>query len=411
MAGDDNIARLQSRIDLAIHTGAEGAALLDSVRQFLRRFVAYPSDHASVAHTLWIAHTHLMEVWESTPRIAFLSPEPGSGKTRALEITELLVPRPVASINATPAYLFRKVSDEDGPPTILFDEIDTLFGAKAKEHEEVRGLLNAGHRRGATAGRCVVKGKIVETEELPAYCAVAIAGLGNLPDTILSRSVVIKMRRRAPNETVEPFRRRLFEAAGRALRDGLAAWCERVATTIPNAWPVLPDSVTDRNADIWEALIAVADAAGSQWPGIARVAAVSFVSDSLAGTPSLGVKLLADIRSAFGSVLLFTSCDLIRALIDQDESPWGDLRGSALDSRKLSRFLQPYGIKSKVIRQGERTLRGFSREDFFDAWQRYLPAKETPTGGETSETEETRVVPTVTVGNITDRATPTAEAF
>jgi hypothetical protein len=152
--------------------------LFHKVERFLGRFVCYPSEHAHVAHVLWVAHTHCMDAWESTPRIAFLSPEPASGKTRALEIGILLVPNPVEAINVTPAYLFRKVGGEDGPPTILFDEIDTVFGPKAKENEEIRGLLNAGHRRGAVAGRCVVKGKTFETEEIPAYCAVALAGLG-----------------------------------------------------------------------------------------------------------------------------------------------------------------------------------------------------------------------------------------
>src|SRR5262249_13789413 len=157
----------------------------------------YPSAHAQLAHTLWIAHTHAMAAWESTPRIAFLSPEPGSGKTRALEVTELLAPRPVEAVNTTPAYLFRKVADPKGLPTILYDEIDTLFGRKAKDNEETRGMLNAGHRRGAVAGRCVTRGEVVETEELPAYCAVALAGLHNLPDTLFTRSVVIRMKRRS----------------------------------------------------------------------------------------------------------------------------------------------------------------------------------------------------------------------
>jgi hypothetical protein len=160
---------------------------VDDVYNFLSRFVAYPSEAAHVAHTLWIVHTYLMEAWESTPRIAFLSPEPGSGKTRALEVTETIVPRPIEAVNVTAAYLFRKVSDPNGLPTVLFDEIDTVFGPKAKQHEEIRGILNAGHRRGAMAGRCIVKGTTVLTEELPAFCAVAVAGLGNLPDTILTR--------------------------------------------------------------------------------------------------------------------------------------------------------------------------------------------------------------------------------
>lgn len=174
----------------------EGAGLLDDVREFLGRFVAYPSEHAHIAHVLWVAHTHLMPAWESTPRIAFLSPEPGSGKSRALEVSETLIPAPVEAVNVTPAYLFRKVGSDS--PTILYDEIDTVFGPKAKDNEEIRGLLNAGHRRGAVAGRCVVRGKIVETEEIPAYCAVALAGLGGLPDTLLTRSVVVRMRKRAP---------------------------------------------------------------------------------------------------------------------------------------------------------------------------------------------------------------------
>lgn len=123
--------------------------VLDEVHVYLGRFVAYPSEHAHVAHTLWIGHTHLMGCWESTPRIAFLSPEPGSGKTRALELTETLVPRPVEAINTTPAYLFRRISDPTGLPTILYDEIDTIFGPRAKEHEEILGILNAEHRRGA----------------------------------------------------------------------------------------------------------------------------------------------------------------------------------------------------------------------------------------------------------------------
>src|SRR5262249_40258949 len=153
---------------------SEGAALLAEVSKFLSRFVIYPSEHERVAHVLWIAHAHLMGAWESTPRLAFLSPEPASGKTRSMELSELLVPDPVAAVNVTPAYLFRKVGGDDGPPTILFDEIDTVFGAKAKEHEELRALLNSGHRRGAVAGRCVVRGASVATEEISSYSAVAL---------------------------------------------------------------------------------------------------------------------------------------------------------------------------------------------------------------------------------------------
>lgn len=224
-----------------------GAELLDDIRAFLRRFVVYPSDHELIAHTLWIAHCWFMEAWDSTPRIAFLSPEPGSGKSRALEVTEPLVPRPVHAINCTPAYLFRRVADPVGRPTVLYDECDTLFGPKAKEHEEIRGVINAGHRKGAVAGRCVIRGKIVETEELPAYCAVALAGLDDLPDTIMSRSIVVRMRRRAPTEPVEPWRPRVNGPEAEKLHDRLANWAAAI-NPLESGWPAMPDGVTDRRA-------------------------------------------------------------------------------------------------------------------------------------------------------------------
>lgn len=349
-----------------------GAELLDDVHSFVGRFIAYPSAQARDAHVLWLAHAHLMDAWDSTPRIAFLSPEPGSGKSRCLEVSDLLVPLPVEAVNVTPAYLFRKVASEDGRPTILFDEIDTVFGPKAKDNEEIRGLLNAGHRRGAVAGRCVVRGKLVETEEIPAYCAVALAGLGGLPDTILTRSVVVRMRRRSPGEKVEPFRRRVHGPQGERLRDMLAAWALRVQLAVTGVWPDMPEGINDRDADVWEALLAVADAAGGDWPERARVAAVALVADSKRGTPSLGIKLLADLRVVFGRAEHLATEDILGELHKLEESPWGDLRGKPLDARGLAQRLRPYDIKPTTVRIGASTPKGYRREDLHDAWQRYL---------------------------------------
>jgi hypothetical protein len=171
----------------------------------------------------------------------------------------------IVAIRNAQSYLFRKVGDPEGLPTILFDEIDTVFGPKAKENQEIRGLLNAGHRRGAVAGRCVVRGKLVETEEIPAYCAVAMAGLGGLPDTLLSRSVIVRMRRRAPNEPVQAYRRRVHSCEGWELRSKLENWCATIETAASNSWPDIPDGIEDRDADIWEPLLTVADMAGGAW--------------------------------------------------------------------------------------------------------------------------------------------------
>jgi uncharacterized protein DUF3631 len=353
-----------------------GAVLLNEVHAFVGKFVAYPSAAAHDAHVLWLAHTHCMPAWESTPRIAFLSPEPASGKTRALELSELLVPNAVEAVNVSPAYLFRKVGDDEAKPTILYDEIDTVFGPKAQENEEIRGLLNAGHRRGAVAGRCVVHGKVVTTEEISAYCAVALAGLGWLPDTILTRAIVIRMRRRAPTEKITAFRRRVHAPEGHALRDSLAAWSVGAVAALEAARPDLPAGIEDRNADVWEPLLAIADAIGGDWPKRARDAAVALVGAATDAEPSLGIRLLADLKTVFGDRDHMPTATILEALIALPESPWGDLKGKPISDRILARRLWPYGVKPKGIRIGESTPRGYLRADLYDAWLRYLPPRD-----------------------------------
>jgi hypothetical protein len=238
-----------------------GDAVLGRTRDYLKKYVAYPNPYALDAHTLLVAHTHLLEAFDSTPRGAFLSPFPGSGKTRALEVTGPLVCRLVSTVNPSANYLFRKAGDPEGPPTVLFDEIDTFFGAKAREHEEHRGFINAGHRKGATYGRCRVVGNSVETEDSPVYAAVMMAGLGWLPDTILSRSVVIRMQKRLESEKVAQFRGRTSIPEGKAIGEQLAAWAQSVFDDAAAARPEMPEGVEDRAADVWEPLLVVADLA------------------------------------------------------------------------------------------------------------------------------------------------------
>lgn len=359
----------------------DGAALLDEVEQFHRRFNVFPREAAYVAVALWDAHAHLLDCFDSTPRLAFLSPEPGSGKSRALEIVETLVPRPMVAVNASAAALFRAVSGPDGRPTILFDEIDTVFGPKAGDNEELRGFLNAGHRRSGVTYRCIGDGGNQSVVAFPSYCGVAVAGLGSLPDTILTRSVIIRMRRRARNETVDPYRARSHEKAGHALRDRLAAWADQVREQVRDAWPEMPEGVTDRPADVWEPLLAVADAMGGDWPKRARAACQELVRASQADDKgSLGIRLLTDLRDhVMVGVDRLPTIAVIDRLNALDDAPWADLQGKPLDSRRLARMLAQYmtadnePITSRNIRTSGGVLKGLVAADLHDAWARYCP--------------------------------------
>ncbi|RPE33738.1 DUF3631 domain-containing protein [Kitasatospora cineracea] len=376
----------------------DGAALLDTVEAHHRRFNVFPSEAAFVAVVLWVAHTHLLDAFESTPRIAFLSPEPGSGKTRALEIIETLTPRPMLTTDVSPAALFRSVSDPEARPTVLFDEVDTTFGPKAAGNEDLRGLINSGHRRSGVVLRCVGDGNSQTVQRFPVYAALAMGGLGDLPDTIMSRSVIIRMRRRAPNERVEPFRERVHAAEGHALRKRLAAWADSVRDKLQDVWPELPEGISDRPADVWEPLLAVADAAGGHWPARARAACVQLVTAARANDKgSVGIRLLTDLRDIFGPAERMLTSDLLGKLAELDDAPWADLDGKPIVARALARMLGDYvnadgdPIKPRNIKTGSKSVaKGYYAADLADAWTRYC--QPTPEASATSASAATAQV-------------------
>lgn len=363
-------------------TPIDGAALLDEVEAFHRRFNIFPLEAAYVAVVLWDAHAHLLDAFDATPRIAFLSPEPGSGKSRALDVIETLVPNSMAAVDASQSALFRSVAGIEGErPTILFDEIDTIFGPKAAGDENLRKFLNAGHTRGRKMYRCVGDGANQTVEGFPAYCAIALAGLGSLPDTVFTRSVIIRMRKKAPNETCQPWRERIHKKQGNALRDRLAAWANAVRKQVTDSWPTMPDGVTDRPADVWEPLLAVAEAAGGSWPERARAACLELVTAAKENdASSLGIRLLTDLRDqVFRGEERMPTAAILECLLRMDDAPWADMDGKPINSRMLSQMLGQYvtaankPIRPRGIRVGSATPKGYYAEDLADAWARYCP--------------------------------------
>ena len=189
------------------HTLSEvdGAALLDQTHAALSRYVILPSAEAADAVVLWIAATHGMQAWHCAPRLDVTSPVKRCGKSRLLDIIEATCHDPLITVNISPAGLVHSIADD--PPTLLLDEADTVFGTKAADnHEDLRGIINAGHSRNRPYIRWDPKAR--ERETCPTFAMAALAGIGSLPDTITDRAIVVKMRRRAPGETVDRFRDR-----------------------------------------------------------------------------------------------------------------------------------------------------------------------------------------------------------
>lgn len=359
----------------------DGAQVLDELRDTLTRYVVFMDGHTAAAVTLWIATTHALPAFEHAPRLVLTSPEKRCAKSRTLDVIAGTCHRPLVSINATIAAIYRSLEGEH-PPTLIIDEADTIFGSKrvAEQNEELRALLNAGHQRGRPALRCV--GPQQTPTEFNTFAMAALAGIGTMPDTITDRAVNVTMRRRASDEKVSTFRSRRDGPVLARVRDRLVAWAAEHITELSKAEPVMP--VEDRAADTWEPLIAVADVAGGHWPDTARAACVRMVqaADEAAEERSLSLRLLADVRDIFGKrdTAFLATADLVEALRAVEESPWRDFD---MNPRRLANRLREYGVKSG--RNAAGTQRGYRLEDFTDAFRRYLPTKASEASDTTAE--------------------------
>jgi hypothetical protein len=333
-------------------------------------FPAARAPHAVAAVTLWAAHTHAFAAADASPRLAVMSAEPQSGKSRLLEVLKVVVRDPLLAVNISDAALFRVIASRT--PTILHDEIDAVFGPKARDREDLRAMLNAGYERGAQVERCVGEGSKLMVKSFPVFAPVAMAGLGRLPDTVEQRCIRINMARRAPGEPADRFRKRTVAKVSGPLRDRLAEWADAHVDELATVEPDLPDALDDRAADIWEPLVAIADQAGGDWPKRARAAAVALFAARRDDESTIGTRLLVDIRDVFGDAAGFASGDLAGQLERLEGAPWADWTDKGFTPHSLAKLLRRYEIRPDQHRLGDWSFRGYLRDDFADAWSRYL---------------------------------------
>ncbi|MFC0624736.1 DUF3631 domain-containing protein [Kribbella deserti] len=357
----------------------DGAELLDEVSRTISRYVILPSTSALVAVVLWIAATHGVPAWNCAPRLVIRAPERRCGKSRLLDTVEGMSHRPLMTVNASPSAVYRSIGEAPAdPPTLLIDEADTIFGPKAGDNEDLRGLLNAGHQRGRPALRYDAGSKSVE--KIDTFAMAALAGIGAMPDTIEDRAAVIRMRRRAAGETVAPYRVVRDGPELAALRERLFKWVSGHIEELRAATPDMP--LEDRAADTWEPMIAIADLAGGNWPRAARKAAVVLTSDRDAGDEtSVPTRLLADCRTAFQDADALPTSVLLERLRNDSEAPWATMGAAGLTAMKMGNLLRDFEIRSDTIRFPSGQAKGYYRADFVDAWNRYCPAPK-PASGE-----------------------------
>jgi len=387
---------------------------LDSLRSLLTRYVILP-EHAAEALALWIVHTYAFELRDVTTYLGLESPVRRCGKSTLLNILSRLVNRPLVAANVSPSALYRAI--EELRPTLMIDEADTFL----KPNDELTGILNAGYHRptayvlrvASERASCRRRGNETPSSQnsptkntpkrrgedttphlrgssaspldtrhssrlvrFSCWCPKVIARIGRLPETLADRCIVIRMQRKTPNDQCERLRNLDMVAVRKDLRQDLRKECAQFVQdhrdAIASAKPAIPAALNDRAADIWEPLLAIADCAGGDWPALA------LSSDTRENNP-VG-SLLLDIFVLFA----MSGQDGIptRTMIDSlntqfTDRPWMDSRkGQRSTEMWLSEQLRPFGINPRTFRQQNSILRGYHREDFHEAFRRYIPATE-----------------------------------
>jgi hypothetical protein len=366
---------------LAAHQNGQGelpplnglvAELVAALRDYL-----VMTDEQYLVVALWIIHTYLVDRVEQTPYLAVTSPEKHCGKTRLLEVLQLLVNVPWFCTLPSESVFYRKIDKVQ--PTVLLDETDAIFSPKtAPLYEGLRAAINAGTRRGVTVDRCIAGG--AGFESFSVYCPKVLAGIGSLPDTIADRSIPIRLARKTRDETVKRFRLRDVKPELQPIALKVVAWANEHAEAVAEARPELPDGLDDRMQDACEVLVAIADLLGCGEH--ARRALVTLhQSERVDSHESYRLQLLEDLYEIFGRDCWAEEAGLhttqvLMELHNLAESGWKTYfnKRNGLDAHDLAALLREYGIKSRNVRSKSMgtVAKGYRREQFADAWSRYL---------------------------------------
>lgn len=345
-----------------------------------------------VACTLWTVLTYCYDSFGILPMLAVTSPEKRCGKTTLLEILGGLANKPLIASNITPSAIFRTI--EKHRPCLLIDEADTFL----KDNDELRGIVNSGHTR-KSAFVIRTNTETLEPERFSTWGPKAVSLIGTLPDTLSDRSIAIRMERKTVFEKVEKISLG-FDEKQLPLRRKCKRWALDNAASLKDATPGIPATGNDRATDNWLPLICIADLAGGEWPDRTRKAMLAI--EKMSDEDTIKQTLLRDIRTIFDAHDKISSKELVEELIAIEDHPWGDWRrGKPITQNGLARLLKPFGILSKTIRTGDGTPKGYIKNQFTDAFNRYIPPIppiQTATTPQPAPAEDLRSFQTATQG-------------
>jgi hypothetical protein len=342
---------------------ANNGTVLDLVERFID-ICLYMPPNDRLAKALWIMHMHVYDQFDHTPRLALLSPAPGWGKSQGLKFIQQLVlgPKPQLLVDPTPAGLYQSI--DAGITAVLIDEVDNL---NLRSNGKLRIILNAFEKGTAIPrGGSQRRGAEKATPRLfNPFVPMAVAAIGRLPAPLTTRCVTIDMMKKPASElrvrvnTADP----KFAEAVDLVYGQIKNWSSNI---VLNQNPEM-GQLSNRFADVWRVLIAIAESCGQD--AKARNVAEAITSKYI--DYDIGTHLLIDIRSIFDA-LGVNSIERLHLLTELHKldrwNDWG--RERLLSKNKLLATLRDYGVPPvHAVRVKGEVVQGWYRRDFEAAWR------------------------------------------
>jgi putative DNA primase/helicase len=202
--------------------------------------------------------------------------------------------------------------------------------------------------------------------------------IGNPPDTIQDRSIMLHLRRKLTDERTEAHAE-MYDEEFASTRAKILRWVADHDTSLRLAKPERLNSRNDRQVDNWMPILAIAMVLGCE--SMVRDVAMLVASDEQDELPAR-IQLLSDIREVFDVARSerISSADLVKQLVAMEDRPWCEWkRGNPLTPNSMSRILKAFDIQPKQLRIGYENIKGYSLEMFKDAFIRYTPPITTET--------------------------------
>ncbi len=371
---------------------------------FLAQYLSC-EDYQYIVLTLWIMHTWCYRAAAFTPYLNIQAPGSRHGKTRCLQLLELLCPPGAWLASAPTPTVFRRgmldlkpadstdgVPEQDLPSVVLLDDREATLGAS--DSGAVVSLLKTGTMSTARYTASLDSTRLMEFN---VFCPKALAGNSPLPRVLQERSIPFLLQRPARGEhPVKNFDPGHARAQAQPFVEWLQLWSQQnleyLSLCTYSTPELLPDGLSADRLDYITPLMRICEAIGDPWLFTGKKAVADIFSKSrhkdTAADLSTDIRLLlSDLNQAFTALrppgaghprtkltldtpAYIPSRDLIAYLQAMEDRPW--CRWGRSPAHTLARMLRPFGLTSSDHRVSPTSVvKAYSHEEFLEVWERY----------------------------------------